>query len=140
VFLVRGGCLSAIPEVGFVDFKEQAIPLIAKRHSVKVAELAGECGVPVRSLHDYVQAVRYHVARQQQGGGTADEGFSVIEPGAHVDASARLHDSIVLSGSRAGAGAIVAGSLVTSTGVVGKGRRVLHSVVTGARSSWSAWA
>jgi NDP-sugar pyrophosphorylase family protein len=122
-----------------VDFKEQAIPLIARRHSVKVAELAGECGLLVRSLHDYVQAVRYHVARQQ--GGDGGHGFAVIEQGAQVDASARLHDSVVLAGARVGAGAIVAGSLVTSTGVVGKGRRVLHSVVTGGRpSSWSAWA
>ena len=47
VFLIRGGCLTAIPEVGFVDFKEQAISLIARSHRVRVVEASERSALPV---------------------------------------------------------------------------------------------
>ena len=130
VFLIRAGCLSTLPDVGFVDFKEQAIPMIAKRHKVRVAELDSASSLPIRSLQDYLQAVRHWQVRQ---GGNSGNGIAVVEKGAHVDESARLHDSVVLAGGRVGGGAILAESLVTSTGVVGQGRRVVHGLVTGTR-------
>lgn len=130
VFLVRAGCLAALPDVGFVDFKEQAIPVIAKRHKVRVAELDAASSLPIRSLHDYVHAVRHdHVRR----GGDAGQGVALVEAGARVSETARLHDSVVLAGGRVEAGAILAGSLVTSGGVVRQGRRVVHGLVTGSR-------
>jgi hypothetical protein len=130
VFLVRAGCLAALPDVGFVDFKEQAIPLIAKRHKVRVAELGTASSLPIRSLHDYVQAVRHCHVRQ---GGDPAKGVALVEAGARVSETARLHDSVVLAGGRVEAGAILAGSLVTPGGIVRKGRRVVHGLVTGPR-------
>lgn len=129
-FLVRAGCLVTLPDIGFVDFKEQAIPIIAKRHKVRVAESNSASSLPIHSLHDYVQAIRHWHVRQ---GGHAGQGFAVVEAGAQVHETARLHDSVVLAGGRAEAGAILAGSLVTASGVVGAGRRVVHGLVTGAR-------
>jgi hypothetical protein len=129
VFLVRAGCLAALPDVGFVDFKEQAIPVIAKRNKVRVAELASASSLPIRSLQDYIQAVRHWHVRQ---GGNPGRGVSIVEAGARVCETSRLHDSVVLAGGRVEAGAILAGSLVTPTGIVGQGRRVVHSLVTGA--------
>jgi hypothetical protein len=131
VFVVRAGCLTSLPDVGFVDFKEQAIPIIARRHKVRVAELNSASSLPIHSLHDYVQAVRHWHVRQ---GGQAGQGFAVVEAGARVHETARLHDSVVLAGGCVEAGAILAGSLVTARGVVGTGRRVVHSLVTGPAS------
>jgi hypothetical protein len=130
VFLVRAGCLAALPDVGFVDFKEQAIPVIAKRHKVRVAELDAASSLPIRSLQDYINAVRHFHGRQ---GGDAGQGLALVEAGARVSGSARLHDSVVLAGGRVDAGAILAGSLVTAGGVVRQGRRVVHGLVTGSR-------
>jgi hypothetical protein len=126
VFLIRAGCLGAIPEVGFVDLKEQAIPAIAAKHRVRVVKRSVPSGLPVRTMAEYLAAVRHHHLRQ---GGHGSAGFSVIEPGASVHPSARVHDSVVLAGGRVEAGAIVAGSVVGGAGVVEAGRRVVHSLI-----------
>ena len=124
VFLMKAECVSAIPSVGFVDFKEQAIGLIAKSHRVRVVESARRSGLPVRSLPEYLKALRCFL-------GTGEAGFSVVEPGAVVGEQTRLHDSVVLNGGWIGSGAILAGSMVTAGGVVAKGGRVVHQIVSG---------
>src|SRR5258706_8216265 len=103
IFLIQGSCLKEIPNLGFVDLKEQAIPLIAKRHRVRVAGASsdGVSALPVRTLPEYIAALRHRHSA----------GFAIIEPGAVVDANARLHDSVVLRGGRVESGAIVASSL-----------------------------
>jgi hypothetical protein len=123
VFLVKGDCISAIPTMGFVDFKEQAIGLIAKSHRVQVIESTCGSGLPVRSLGEYVKALRsYH--------GSRDGGFCVVEPGAVIGEGSRLHDSVVLNGGWVGSKSILAGSLVTAGGVVAAGGRVVHQIVS----------
>jgi hypothetical protein len=124
VFLMKSECLSSIPKVGFVDFKEQAIPMIAKGHRVRVAESRGCSGFAVRSLSEYLRALRFYH-------GSGDRGFAVVEPGAVVGKKARLHDSVVLNGGWVGAGAILAGSVVAAGGMVANGTCVVHDVVNG---------
>jgi hypothetical protein len=120
--------LTAIPEVGFVDFKEQAISLIARSHRVRVVEASERSALPVRSLPEYISALRHH---HGLGRSSASHGFSIVEAGARVDQSSRIHDSVVLCGGRVEARAIVAGSLVTANGMIGAGERVAGHLVTG---------
>ncbi|MCC6682526.1 MAG: hypothetical protein IT445_16625 [Phycisphaeraceae bacterium] len=107
VMLLRCGALRAIPRVGFVDLNEQALPLIARAHDVRICNYANPTGLAIRTLTGYLEAVReYHrrlSGRGDAGDPTAEDWaatFSLIEPGAQVSASAVVHDSIVLSGAK----------------------------------------
>src|SRR5436190_5509747 len=99
---VRCGCLRAIPEVGFVDMKEQALPQIAKRHHVAVLRRRPP-GVAFQSPAEYLAAVRTHHLRKQGDARLGDPfaedwwpTFTLVEDGAEVDRSATVHDSVVL--------------------------------------------
>jgi hypothetical protein len=128
LFLMAGRCIEDIPAIGFVDFKEQALSLIARKHSVRVAGRTMKSGLPVRNLDEYIGALRYQNLRE---GGEVRTGFSIVEEGAIVSKSARLHDAVVLKGGRVESHAIVAESVVGLGGVVEAGRHVVHSVVGG---------
>lgn len=125
LMLVRCGVLRDLPEMGFIDFKEQALPALAQDHAVKVVRRQGPTGASVRTLATYLDALRqYH--RRLRGlpieHSPLDEGwepaFSIIESGAQVDPSAVLHDSVVLSGG------VVESSAVLVRSVVGPGGRI----------------
>ena len=136
LMLVRCSVLALIPATGFVDMKEQALPAIARSHRVGVAHFAEPTGLPVRSLAQYVRALRWH-ARRDAGGSVRDDPFaenlenlfSVVESGATVAADARLHDSVVLAGGRVEAGATLVQSVVGPGGRVRRGDRVVDQVV-----------
>ena len=132
---VRCGCLKALPDVGFVDLKEQALPLIGKRHRIEALRMA-PLGMPVRTRAEYVNAVRQYHLRKRSDARTGDPfaedwrpAFSIVEPGAHVDPSAQVHDSVVLKGGRVEAGAVVVRSVVGPDAVVRRGRPVVDQFV-----------
>ena len=103
LMLIRCKALRQIASNGFVDMKEQALPLIASSFNVRVIQRRRPTGLPVRSLSDYIQALRFHHRSKSGRPASADPlaedfspTFSIVEPGAKVDASARLHDAVVL--------------------------------------------
>jgi hypothetical protein len=118
LFMFRCDCLKLIRAVGFVDLKEQALPLIAARHRVVVCRRPAPIGEPVREAADYVAALqRFHRSARGlgQGGAFAEDlepMFGVAEAGAVVEAGARLHDSVVLRGGHVGRGAVVVRSVI----------------------------
>ena len=134
---VRCGCLRNIPDVGFVDLKEQALPQIGRRHRVDVVTLP-PVGAPLRTPAEYLRAVReYHVGLQNSER-RADPfvedwypAFSVVEDGAHVDPTAGIHESVVLKGGRVGRGAVVVRSVIGPAGVVRPGVNVVQRLVMG---------
>ena len=153
IALVRAGCLSAVPAVGFVDLKEQALPRIAERHNVRVIDLPWEdVSWPLRDLASYARALnaaatgRLWLAgrppRAVAAGGEAPAGFHgvVIEPGAAVAASARLHATAVLSGGSVGPDAVLVGCLVAAGGVVRAGERAAGQIFAGGRKGARRWA
>jgi len=138
MFLVRCGALRAIPRVGFVDLKEQALPIIAERHRVVVVARATASGLPVRTLAEYLYALRMHHLRQTDAATAGDnfaEGlepaFAVVERGAEVDDSARLHDSVVLRGAQVNAGAVVVRSVVGPGAIVPRYHHVIDRLMAG---------
>jgi hypothetical protein len=135
LMLVRCGALRNIASTGFVDLKEQAIPAIAKTHSVEVIRRRETCGLAVRNLGEYIGALRrYH----QQKLGRFDRSpyaedwessFALAEEGADVSSGARLHDSVVLKGGVAEDTAVVVRSLIGPGGVAGRGAMAVEALV-----------
>lgn len=136
VMLVSCKTLRLIPTSGYVDMKEQALPAIAARYDVTVMHRRRPTGLPVRSLADYIQALRhYHRRRMGKPAGRdplAEDwlpAFGITEDGARVAARAHVHDSIVLKGGIVEAGAVVVRSVVCPGGMVRKDRTAVDQLV-----------
>lgn len=138
VMLVRCGCTRVIPSIGYVDLKEQGLPLIARQHRVQVIHRQRPLALPLRTRGDYIRALRwYHrTPRMRPVTDPFEEDwrpvFALWEEGAKVDPSARLHDSVVLAGGRVERGAMVVRSVVCPGGVVGLNQTVIDEVVSAA--------
>ena len=136
LMLVRCGALSSIPEQGFVDMKEQALPAIAKNHRVTVLHRKNPTALPVRTLADYIHALRHSYQRRagipapaSAFGETWDSTFSIIEEGASVDPTAKLHDSVVLRDGRLEAKAVAVQSVICPGGILRKNEVKIDSLV-----------
>lgn len=138
LFLVRCGALRGLPNIGFLDFKEQALPKIAANHDVRVSRFENSSIWPVRTMNDYLlglrQMHRTEATHPSSNLGRWDDPwqpvFSLVEPGASVAPAADLFDSVVLSGGEVGAGAIVVRSVVCPGGVVAAKGTVMDMVVS----------
>lgn len=137
LMLMRCGVLRQIPPTGFVDMKEQALPMIASRHRVMVISRDPPSGMPVRVLDDYIRALRVH-HRNTLNGSTRrtlsdaehwKAKFGLIEPGATVSEHVRIHDSVVLRGGSVGTGAILVRSVVGPGAVVRGGSMIADQII-----------
>lgn len=130
LMLVTRRALRLIPADGFVDMKEQALPVIASKYDVRVVQRRRPTGMPVRLLSDYISALR---ALHEPEGPTdplAEDWkptFVLVEAGASVAPTARIHDSVVLAGATLEAGAVAVRSVVA--GVVRKDREAVDQCV-----------
>ncbi|MFT3785624.1 MAG: WecB/TagA/CpsF family glycosyltransferase [Tepidisphaeraceae bacterium] len=141
MMLMRCKALKGIAPVGFVDMKEQAMPNIAKNFDVRVVHCRRPTGLPLRTASDYIGALRqYHRgpgrlpgSRRGQIDPLAEDfsrGFALVEPGAYVDATAYLHDTVILRGAKVEAGAAVVRSLVGPRATVKRDARVIDDFRT----------
>ena len=103
--LVRCKTLHEIAPTGFVDMKEQALPLIAQKYDVKVMHCRRPSGLPIRSLRDYIGALKHYHRRRAGKPASTDPlaedfspAFAIVEDGAIVAPRAHVHDSVVLKG------------------------------------------
>lgn len=143
VMLVRCKALRLISEAGYVDMKEQALPQIASRYDVSVLHRRRPTGMPVRTLTDYVAALRtYHRRKDGRPAISTDPlaedwrpTFSIVEKGAAVDPLASVNDSVVLRGGRVEAGAVSVRSIVCPHGVVRRDEPAVDQFVIAARSA-----
>jgi hypothetical protein len=125
---IRCGCLKGVPDIGFVDMKEQALPQIARQHHVAVWTRP-PLGLPVRTPAEYLAAVRLYHLRKHDDARLGDpfaedwrSTFMLVEEGAEVEHSAKVHDSVVLRGGRVRRKAVVVRSLVAPGGVAHRGQ------------------
>ena len=137
LMLLRCGVLKTIPDVGFVDMKEQALPQIALHHHVAVVRRSQPSSLPIRGLGDYIAALRMHHSRSTGQGSMINAftedwkpTFSIIEPQAQVDPSAHVHDSVVLRGATVRRSAVLVRSVVGPGGVVSAGQTLANRLVT----------
>jgi exopolysaccharide biosynthesis WecB/TagA/CpsF family protein len=137
VQLIRCGTLRMIPEMGFVDMKEQALALIATKHDVTVLHCRRPTALQVRSLADYIVAMRHYHRRRIGRPAVSDPlaedwqpAFAIVEQGASVDPRAHVNDAVVLKGGVVEAGAVVVRSIVCPGGVVKKDRPAVDQLVS----------
>jgi hypothetical protein len=136
VMLASCKTLRLIPTTGYVDMKEQALPAIAARYDVTVMHRRRPTGLAVRTLTDYVSALR-HYHRRRQGKPALNDplaedwrpAFALVEEGATVDPRAHVHDSVVLKGGIVEGGAVVVRSVICAGGVVRKDRSAVDQFV-----------
>lgn len=137
IMLVSCKTLRQVSESGYVDMKEQALPEIATRCDVRVLERRRPTGLPIRTLEDYIQALRYHHRRSSGKKSAVDPlaedwnpTFSLIEPGAQVDPASRVHDSVVLKDAVVEAGAVLVRSVVCPGGFLRRDKTAVETFVT----------
>ncbi len=142
LMLIRCATLRQINPIGFVDFKEQALPTISRQFDVRVVHCRRPTGLPLRTTSDYVSALRqWHRgpgrlqgSRRGQIDPLAEDfsrGFTVVESGAWVDSSAYLHDAVVLRGARVEGGTAIVRSLIGPKAIVKRDSRVIDVFVNG---------
>jgi NDP-sugar pyrophosphorylase family protein len=133
IFRFRCGALATLPARGFVDMKEQGLPSLASRFDVRVITTDDPAPISIRTLDAYIEALRWLAnGKTKTHHGPSEDWrctFSLIEPGAEVHPTARVHDSVVLAGSKVGRDAVVVRSLVGPAGVVGAGRSAFDELV-----------
>lgn len=138
---VRCGALRRIPEVGFIDLKEQALGDIARRVGVEIVESSGDAGYSVWDLASYVESLREIHLRGSGSEGTHatpfaerwQPVFSIVEEGAHVDPGAHVLDSVVLAGARMERGSVAVRSVICGDGVVRRNQVVVDRFVAAER-------
>lgn len=140
--LLPASAFRGVPDVGFVDLKEQLLPTFAADSSVSVLHCDQQVSRPIQSRADYIRALReYHLlATGHQNVGspfteTWDSVFCLVEDGADVAPTALVHDAIVLRGARVETDALVARSVICPGAVVGTGRRVVDRLLRSGRSA-----
>lgn len=138
LMLFRCGCMRSVSPVGFCDLNEQALPALAKSHTVRIAQFASPVAMSVRTLSGYLGALRaYH--RYASGRHDVDNPFQeqwhstfgIIESGATVGRDVIVHDSVVLAGARVEPGAVLVRSVVCPGAVVRREEHVVDHVVAG---------
>jgi hypothetical protein len=137
LMLVRVGAIRGVRGLGFMDFKEQVLPKLAQDFDVRVIHRPRTTGLPVRTLDGYISALTAHHKRlagkpvfdDEAGSEQWFSTFSIIEDGATVAASARIHDSVILDGARVGTNAVIVRSIVSGSGTVRAGNLAADRVV-----------
>jgi hypothetical protein len=146
LFLVRCRVFDSVSDVGFLDFKEQLLPRLAAAGApIRVVQRDAAAGYPVRTLDGYLAGV-HALNRIRRGEPVVrdpfaedwESSFSVIEPGANVDPSAAVHNSVVLAGATLQRGAAVVRCVVCPGAVVRAGRTIADQVVTAEATGRSA--
>jgi exopolysaccharide biosynthesis WecB/TagA/CpsF family protein len=129
MMLMKCAALRRIAAAGYVDFKEQALPILARHFDVVPVVQSLATALPVRTLSEYLAAVQYQHLTTTAGDDDRSSSFSVTEKGAVVHPSARLHDAVVLRNARVDADAVVVRSIVCPGGVILRNATALDEVV-----------
>jgi hypothetical protein len=149
LMLIRCGCLKELPEIGYIDMKEQALPLIAARYTVRVALYDAPVCCGIRTAKTYLAALlALHGAHGTPAVRCASDhlkehwrsDFHIQEDGANADTGVRLHESVVLRGATVGRNATLVRSVACPGAIVPPGAVVVDKLVssTGIQSSGEA--
>lgn len=139
LFLLHSSRFDSVPDVGFMDLKEQALPEPAEGRRLAVVRRPEGASLPIRTRDEYIRALRTVHAANGAARAAVDPfeeewqpRFSIVEEGAEIAPSAVVQDSVVLAGARVEDGAVVARSVVCPGGVVrSRGQAVETIVVAG---------
>ena len=147
LMLIRCEALRQIAPTGYVDMKEQALPFLATRFNIRHLPHTYPTGMPIRTRSEYVAAIqhryRLHLGKPVSNDPFAEDcrpSFAIIEEGASVHPSAKVHDSVILSGAHVGAGALVVRSVIGPQRAIVAGSHIVDRLIAGERVSKSVTA
>jgi len=127
VWTIHARCLRAVPGVGFQDLKEQVLPQLARRFSVRVLTLdASLSGTTIGRIRDRATYLACRAGLTDQD----HERSSLLEDTARIHDRAIVSDVLCLHGSTIEAGATVARSILGPGGTIPSGHRVVDAVIT----------
>lgn len=134
LMLARCGALRKIPSQGYVDLKEQALPIIARSHTVRVVRMGKSIAIPIRTLADYIRVIKVSAdCRSSVESGIWGEDWqsncSIIEDGSTVSPRSRMRDSVILSGAVVEDDALIIGSVVCEGAHIRRNETVVNKVV-----------
>jgi hypothetical protein len=117
--------ISMIPDVKYVDLKEQVLPRLYQDGMAIRSTIVGDRVLSLRTRGQYLGAVRFLAARpgDEHAKGRSVAGANVassarlfgtclIGEGATIEDGVILHESIVLPGAKCGTGSVIAGSII----------------------------
>ncbi len=135
LMMIRCACLKELPEFGFIDFKEQSLPEITRRHVVRVAAMPFHVCWGIRTAQDYLSALRSrelasHGERPDPLAENWRSEVQIMEDGADVASEVKLHNSVVLRGAQVGKGAVLVRSVICQGAIVRPGAVVVDSLVS----------
>jgi hypothetical protein len=135
--LLRCACLRLLPEVGYVDLKEQALKTIGRSFDLRVLRRGTPTALPIRTPADYIRALQSYHRRDAGNEDSQDPfnedwspSFKIVERQAMVHPTARIHDSVVLAGATVERGATVVRCIVCPGGTVHRDALVVDQLVT----------
>ena len=144
LMLIRCEALRQIASTGYVDMKEQALPFLATRFNIRHLPHTYPTGMPIRTRSEYVAAIqhryRMHLGKPVSNDPFAEDcrpSFAIIEEGAEVHATAKVHDSVILRGAIVGAGALVVRSVIGPQRAIPAGSHIVDRLIAGERVSKS---
>lgn len=135
IILLHRRLVELVPSDGFVDLKEQFVPLLHAKGLKLAACVHGDAlpflGTPASYL-DFCKAFSRGVWIDP--GAVVDptakvEGASIVSEGARIGPSAVVLDSVIMRGAEVDAGAVVARSIVGPQGLVSRSRLVTDDTV-----------
>ncbi|MFO0831150.1 MAG: hypothetical protein U0637_04805 [Phycisphaerales bacterium] len=140
VHLMRCRALRDIRAKGYIDLKEQALPALSQAHRVRVVRASGPTGLRVRTLEQYIRALRALKTGDvlDRPDAYAEEWattFALSQEGAMVDPGATIHDSVVMRGAVVGPRAVVVRSLVCDGARVPAGATIFDAVIASPRTA-----
>jgi hypothetical protein len=139
VFLVRRKWLDLVPDIGFMDLKEQWLGRVAEQGAIiRVHRLREGMSYGLRTREQFLEAARAAgglVSTIQPPGSdvSTPEGLfksaATLAEGVVIGRAAVIVDSVVMPGAQIGEGAVVARSVICARGMVGSGETVVDSIV-----------
>lgn len=150
LMLIKAGVLRGTSTVGYQDFKEQALPQIAKDFDVRVVTKSQPIGYSTRRHRDYLNAIRHFADYPEPGQDYTSQlvdddpfqedwqaSFAIVEPEAVVGDRVRIHDSVVLRGAKVMTGSVIVRSIIGPGATVGRGQAISDRLVAGRGSGSS---
>lgn len=128
MMLCRCGALRDIAPIGFVDMKEQALPVIARHHQTLVLRRQLADVQPIRTLAHYLDGLR-RMHGLEESDMVTQPAFNLVEVGAEIDPKASLREAVVLRGAKIDKGAVVARSLIGMGAHVKAGQVIVDQMV-----------
>ena len=131
IIAIKPRVLDLVPEIGYFDLKEQTVSKAIRSRFSVAASVIMPRAIHVRSLPDWIAAIRY-LGVEQTGLGDSvsytSQGINCIDPSAKIG-KAVIIDSVIMRNAQVSDGAVIARSVVCEGAHITPGKHVIDSII-----------